>query len=250
MCILYIIHIHSYLETPNLMSSLSMNKVRGRALNANAQNTNNFSMWMEPLSHKQYPVTDVVTPTNNALITSDGTRNTITARSGLTYNNARLDVSGSVNPTRWTVGQTINTVFLAGDDPLLNHIDASVNPVSSGIVARYTYTPKSNNSKIIVEYGGYYVVGGNSTGGTDILQSFLKVTSSPDDITIGKRAQHYPSGDGTGTRSSTMFPIMGAYTNTGTSNIEFKVDFTSNGDSVWFYKAYYDACMKVTEIAL
>lgn len=232
------------------MSSLSMNKVRGRALNANAQNTNNFSMWMEPLSHKQYPVTNVVTPSMNALITSDATVNTITARSGLTYNNARLDVSGSVNPTRWTAGQTINTVFLAGDDPLLNHIDASVNPVSSGIVARYTYTPKSNNSKIIVEYGGYYVVGGNSTGGTDILQSFLKVTSSPDDITIGKRAQHYPSGDGTGTRSSTMFPIMGAYTNTGTSNIEFKVDFTSNGDSVWFYKAYYDACMKVTEIAL
>ena len=31
------------------MSSLSMNKVRGRAINANTQNTNNFSMWMEPL---------------------------------------------------------------------------------------------------------------------------------------------------------------------------------------------------------
>ena len=37
------------------MSSLSMNKVRGRALNANAQNTNNYSMWMEPLSHGDYP---------------------------------------------------------------------------------------------------------------------------------------------------------------------------------------------------
>ena len=38
------------------MSSLSMNKVRGRAINANTQNTNNFSMWMEPLSHKDYPL--------------------------------------------------------------------------------------------------------------------------------------------------------------------------------------------------
>ena len=61
------------------MSSLSMNKVRGRALNANTQNTTNFSMWMEPLSHKQYPVTDVINPTNKAVITSDGTRNTVIA---------------------------------------------------------------------------------------------------------------------------------------------------------------------------
>lgn len=70
------------------MSSLSMNKVRGRALNANTQNTNNFSMWMEPLSHKQYPVTDVYNSTINAVITSDGTRNKITAQPGLLYNTA------------------------------------------------------------------------------------------------------------------------------------------------------------------
>lgn len=236
------------------MSSLSMNKVRGRALNANTQNTTNFSMWMEPLSHKQYPVTDVVNPTNKAVITSDGTRNTVIAKPGLTYDDVRLDISGSVNPSKWLTGQTINTVFLAGNDPLLNHIDASTNAISSGTIAMYTYTPKSNNSKIIVEYGGYYNVEGNSSGGgEDTLQSLLKVTkigNTVTDIDIAKRVQHFRSGDGTGTRSSTMFPIMGAYTNSGTVNIEFKVNFSSNGDVVKFYKEYYDASMKVTEIAL
>ena len=236
------------------MSSLSMNKVRGRALNANTQNTTNFSMWMEPLSHKQYPVTDVVNPTNKAVITSDGTRNTVIAKPGLTYNDVSLDISGSLNPSKWLTGQTIHTVFLAGNDPLLNHRDASVVPISSGTIATYTYTPKSNNSKIIVEYGGYYKIDGNSGGGEDTFQSLLKVTkigNTVTDIDIAKRVQHFRSGDGTGTRSSTMFPIMGAYTNSGTVNIEFKVDFSSaGGDVVYFYNEYVNACMKVTEIAV
>ena len=94
------------------MSSLSMNKVRGRAINANTQNTNNYSMWMEPLSHGDYPVTYVANPTQNAVVSSNGVKNVVVAQPGLLYNQARLDVSGSVNPTRWTTGQTINTVFL------------------------------------------------------------------------------------------------------------------------------------------
>jgi len=236
------------------MSSLSMNKVRGRALNANTHNTNNFSMWMEPLSHKDYPVTHVVNPMNNAVLMSNGVKNAVIAQPGLTYNNVRLDVSGSVNPTRWTTGQTIHTVFLDASDPLLNHIDASRNEtaISSGTIARYSYTPKSNNSKIIVEYGGYYIIGGNSTGGEDTFQSLIKVIRGSDAvIDIAKRVQHFRSGDGTGTRSSSMFPIMGAYTNTGTSNIEFQINFSSaGGDVVQFFKSSFDAGMKVTEIAL
>jgi len=99
-----------------------MNKVRGRAINANTQNTNNFSMWMEPLSHGDYPVTYVANPTENAVITSNGVKNVVVAQPGMLYNQARLDVSGSVNPTRWTTGQTINTVFLDGSNVLLNQI--------------------------------------------------------------------------------------------------------------------------------
>jgi len=119
------------------MSSLSMNKVRGRALNANAQNTNNNSMWMEPLSHGGYPLTH---------ITSNGVKNVAVAQPGILYNQARLDVSGSVNPTRWTTGQTVNTVFLMPGDTSFNQINTNI---SSGTVASYTYTPRSNNSKLL-----------------------------------------------------------------------------------------------------
>ena len=232
------------------MSSLSMNKVRGRAINANTQNTNNFSMWMEPLSHGDYPVTYVANPTDNAVITSNGVKNVVVAQPGLIYNQARLDVSGSVNPTRWTTGQTINTVFLDGSNVLLNQIASAI---SSGTVAYYVYTPKSNNSKIIVEYSALYVIGGNTnnTGNTeDSFESRITVTGVTDPI--GKRQQYFRTGDGGSGRSSTIFPIAGAYNNSGVTPIQFNITLSRiNGDDViTFYKAEFDACMKITEIAL
>ena len=228
------------------MSSLSMNKVRGRALNANTHNTNNFSMWVEPLSHKQYPVTDVVNPTNKAVLTSDGTRNTVIAQPGLTYNNVSLDVSGSVNPSRWLTGQTINTVFLDASESLLSHIDASVTPISSGTIASYSYKPKSTNSKIIVEYGGYYQITGDSGVGTDTAHSEIRIGLT----TIAKRIQQFPGVSGGGTRGSTIFPICGGISNNSLDSRTITVVLVSSTDTIHFYKANYDAFMKVTEIAL
>ena len=231
------------------MSSLSMNKVRGRALNANAQNTNNYSMWMEPLSHGDYPLTHITNPTNNALITSNGVKNVAVAQPGILYNQARLDVSGSVNPTRWTTGQTVNTVFLMPGDTSFNQIYTSI---SSGTVASYTYTPRSNNSKIIVEYSALYIVGGNTDGlnTTDSFISTIDVVGVP--VSIGKREQQFRTGDGTSNRSSTIFPIAGAYNNSALTPVVFNINlYRNNGnDTIQFYNSSYDACMKITEIAL
>jgi hypothetical protein len=153
-----------------------MNKVRGRAINANTQNTNNYSMWMEPLSHRDYPVTYVTNPTENAVITSNGVKNIVVAQPGLLYNQARLDVSGSVNPTRWTTGQTINTVFIEGNDASLHQTDSTI---SSGTVAYYEYTPKSNNSKIIVEYGALYTMFGSTSNPDNTEDSFRSEITIP-----------------------------------------------------------------------
>lgn len=229
------------------MSSLSMNKVRGRALNANTQNTNNFSLWMEPLSHKQYPVTDVYNSTNNAVITSDGTRNRINAQPGLLYNKIRLDVSGSVNPTKWTTGQTINTVYLVPTE--MNQAERSYNnsPTTPQTIASYTYTPKSNNSKIIVEYGAYYAIEGHNN---DEFQSQIVIGT---DTTIARRIQQFKNELGGGTRGSTIFPITGAFTNTAPipspTLISVKLILSST-DSVQVWQADYDAYMKITEISL
>jgi hypothetical protein len=225
------------------MSSLSMNKVRGRALNANTQNTNNFSMWMEPLSHKDYPLTYVVNPTNNALITSNGVKNVVIAQPGLTYNNVRLDVSGSVNPTRWTTGQTINTVFLESADM------AQINTaISAGTVATYTYTPKSANSKIIVEYGGLYNISGDSGAGLDAFESQVTVDST----LIAKRQQQFPNAAGSGTRGSTIFPICGGIANAALTPrvINITLSRISGDDTVQFFSASFAAFMKITEISL
>jgi hypothetical protein len=231
------------------MSSLSMNKVRGRAINANTQNTNNYSMWMEPLSHKDYPVTYVATPTENAVITSNGVKNVVVAQPGLIYNNVRLDVSGSVNPTRWTTGQTINTVFIEGNDASLNQIDSNI---SSGTVAYYEYTPKSNNSKIIVEYSALYTMFGTTSTPGNTEDSFRSEITIPGlEFPIGRRDQYFKTGDGASNRSSTLFPITGCYNNSGISPIRFNIVLSriSGDDTVKFYKAHFDASMKITEIS-
>ena len=221
--------------------SRSINNVRARALNANVQNTNNFSMWIEPLSHKEYPVTNVANPANNALITSDGTKNTIIAKPGLTYNDVRLDISGSLNPSKWLTGQTINTVFLESADM------AQINTaISAGTVATYTYTPKSNASKIIVEYGNLYTITGDSSGGLDGFESRITV----DGTMVAKRQQQFPNLAGSGTRGSTLFPICGGIANAVLTPRVINITLTRNdgNDTVQFFSASFDAFMKITEV--
>lgn len=195
-------------------------------------------------------MTYVATPTENAVITSNGVKNVVIAQPGLIYNNVRLDVSGSVNPTRWTTGQTINTVFLDASMPLLYHI---VGSISSGTIAYYIYTPKYNNSRIIVEYSALYVVGGNTNSPVNLEDSFeSRITVSGVTDPIAKRQQYFRSGDGTSNRSSTIFPIAGAYDNSALTPIQFNITLSriSGDDVITFYKASFDACMKITEIAL
>ena len=226
------------------MSSLSMNKVRGRALNANAQNTNNYSMWMEPLSHRDYPLTYINNPTNNAVITSNGVKNVAVAQPGMLYNQARLDVSGSVNPTRWTTGQTVNTVFLDA-----TQISQSGSNLTAGThtVASYSYTPVSTNSRIIIEYQANYVITGFNQ---DLFESYIIMDGTNQ---LAKREQYFDNNPGGGGRSGTLFPISGSITNNQNTTprpiiirlvvTSDSVNFTGRGNS-------YDACMKITEIAL
>jgi hypothetical protein len=155
-------------------------------------------------------------------------------------------VSGALNPSRWLTGQTINTVFLAGNDPLLAQTANVI--TTGGTIASYLYTPRSNNSKIIVEYSAVYDIGGNSGGGTDTFESRITVTGVTD--AIAYRKQVFPSGDGTANRSSTLFPIMGAYNNSALTDIRFNITITNLTDTVDFDNQASSACMKITEISL
>lgn len=211
---------------------------------------------MAPLSHADYPLTYVENPTNNALVTSNGVKNVVTAQPGLLYNKVHLDVSGSVNPTKWTAGQTVQTVYFAGDDAGLHQTDAS--GVVNATIAYCSFTPKSPNSKVIVEYGAYYYISGGSGAGLDEFESLITVSAAPSDIVIAKRRQQFPSGNGTGTRGSTIFPTMGAYNNinnTALTPIQINIVVNRTGgvtsdDTAQFFRASFDAGMKITEVAI
>jgi hypothetical protein len=187
-------------------------------------------------------VTYVATPTENAVITSNGVKNVVVAQPGLIYNNVRLDVSGSVNPTKWTTGQTINTVFLESAQ-----MNQRSDAVSNGTyaVASYTYIPKSNNSRIIVEYSALYRITGYNN---DEFESRILIDGTS---LIAKRQQAYTNEPGGGTRSGSLFPICGGIANNALSHRTIEIIFYStSSDPVQFYGASYEAYMKITEIAL
>lgn len=148
-----------------------------------------------------------------------------------------------MNPTKWTTGQTINTVFLESAD--ISQINTSI---SSGTVATYTYTPKSTNSKIIVEYGALYVISGDSGAGLDAFESQVTIDST----LIAKRQQQFPNTAGSGTRGSTIFPICGGIANAAPIPTPRVINITLtriNGDeTIRFYSGSYDAFMKIIEI--
>ena len=120
--------------------------------------------------------------------------------------------------------------------------------MSSGTVATYTYTPKSANSKIIVEYGNLYEITGDSGNGLDKFQSTITIGGTM----VAKRQQQFPNAAGSGTRGSTLFPICGGIDNAALTPRVINITITRvNGDdTVRFYGAFYDAFMKITEIAL
>jgi hypothetical protein len=111
-------------------------------------------------------------------------------------------------------------------------------------IASYSYTPKSTNSKIIVEYGAYYDINGFND---DLFESQITVGTT----TIAKRVQRFRNELGGGTRSCTIFPISGAITNNALDAriISIKLILTST-DYVQVWRADYAAFMKITEISL
>jgi hypothetical protein len=170
--------------------------------------------------------------------------------------NGDLDVSGNVNvqynllsygtifAKQYLPGQIVNVAMLSNVDLSQNnitYIDAS-NTVN---IFYYNYTPKIANSYILIEYQTKYTVSG---GADDSVEAYLNVYDISDHR-ISQTYQQWINSQGGGTRSGTIFPIVGRYTNSNTSSKTIRVDVynhtdldrvTVNGDiSTW---------LKITEI--
>lgn len=250
------------------MSSLSMRKVSGRANNAVTQNHNNYSLWMKPLSHAEYPLTNVNGPTPNGVVTSNGSRELIFAQPNFTFNGSKVDISGTLHssgnidtsanitsvgtmiPSSYRSGQVINIVFLQSAQ--IGQFSGTITPANNTTdyqVAEYLYTPLHASSKIIVDYGCLYSLDGSISGVNDEFDSRIVI----DGVTVARRFQQWLSsggGAGTGTRGSTLFPITGGTPNAslGARYIKIVIRRYSGDDTISFANASFDAYMRITEI--
>jgi hypothetical protein len=260
------------------MSSLSMRKVSGRANNAVTQNHNNYSLWMKPLSHAEYPLTNVNGPTPNGVVTSNGSRELIFAQPNFTFNGSKVDISGTLHssgnidtsanitsvgtmiPSSYRSGQVINILFLqsapigqVNQSTQFVQFSGTITPANNTTdyqVAEYLYTPLHASSKIIVDYGCLYEVGGGISGVNDEFDSQIII----DGVPVARRYQRWLSGGGvgagTGTRGSTLFPITGGTPNASLDARYIKIVIRrySGDDTISFANAYFDAYMRITEI--
>ena len=160
-----------------------------------------------------------------------------------------LIVGGTISPGHYLPGQHIKTVILSASDLGLSG-QTTINSATTGTVANYNYTPGYNSSYIIVEYFTVYTLGGNSGGGTDSVTSHMYVNSSP--ISNGYQ-QWLSSGSpanvaGVGTRSGTIFPLLGRYTNSSPGTIPVLITVFSQGDTLVINNDN-GTWLKITEIA-
>ena len=245
-----------------------MRKVSGRANNAVTQNHNNYSLWMKPLSHAEYPLTNVNGATPNGVVTSNGSRELIFAQPNFTFNGSKVDISGTLHssgnidtsanitsvgtmiPSSYRSGQVINILFLQSAQ--FGQFSGTITPANNTTdyqVAEYNYTPLHASSKIIVDYGCLYAVDGSISGVNDEFDSQIII----DGVAVARRYQRWlqsGGGAGTGTRGSTLFPITGGASNASLDarNIKIFVRRYSGDDTISFANASFDAYMRITEI--
>ncbi len=159
-----------------------------------------------------------------------------------------LHVEGTITASQTirstAVGQLLNMLML--DETALS-ISSNIQNSSGTFtdILTYTYTPVSNNSRIMVKFNGNHIIGGNSSGGVDEFASQIAINGT----TIQEKRQYFPAGNsGNGNRSVNLFPITGVYDNTASSAITIKVRVgRTSGDDV--VTVYPDMLLTITEIS-
>jgi len=157
---------------------------------------------------------------------------------------------------KYSSGETIRTSMIPYSD--IHQVTSGVTDTSFVEVAYYDYVPANSSSKIIIDYVATYSVGGNAATTTDAFLSAITVTDSDNNVSyIGKGFQQWNAAGnpvttgGTGTRSGTIFPLMGAYTNSSPNSIRISILVRrSGGDDNVVISADEGTWLKVTEVAL
>jgi prepilin-type N-terminal cleavage/methylation domain-containing protein len=142
-------------------------------------------------------------------------------------------------------GKILNQVIVPITGADLFILTQSGTTTSFETIATVNYDPVSSSSKLIIEFHAAYKVIG---WGTDSLESRLAIGETQ----IGYQRQYFISEGGGGSRSSTLFPLVGFYDNTSTAQKTFlaQVRRFSGDDSILIYRSLAGSVnMKITEVA-
>jgi hypothetical protein len=155
--------------------------------------------------------------------------------------NGNVTAGGTISPSAWTAGQTIQTkLYSASDLSFTTNYTNATNTYSS--IVSGTYTPLSTSSYILFEVYAMYDVNG---GGGDSF--FSQITWNGAEI--GVQRQVWANGAGGGTRSGTLFPLVGRVTNGSLTGYTWAVNTRrdSSDDTITVYPnaGFY---VKITEI--
>ena len=170
--------------------------------------------------------------------------------SGNTILDGTLDVSGNITCDQSIVAQKFVTGQIANIQ-ILNKTDigqattTTLNAAATTTLFTYSYTPKCANSYIVVDYQTKYFFGG---GNADSLYAYAYVNDGNDNR-VGETYQQWIDAQGGGTRSGTIFPIVGRYSNANKTAKTIRVDvFNNTNDTLTVTGNDIMTFLKITEI--
>lgn len=143
-----------------------------------------------------------------------------------------IDVQGNVASDESIVAQKFVTGQIA-NMKILNKSDigqAATITIGAGVTTTlftYSYTPKCANSYIVIDYQTIYSLIGAAA---DNIRAYAYVNDGTDNR-VGETYQQWNNGQGGGTRSGTIFPIVGRYSNANKTAKTIRVDVYNQTDT-------------------
>jgi hypothetical protein len=193
---------------------------------------------------KQLDVSGNLTVFGNTVEQNTHINNNLDVSNNLTITGNVLSY-GTISARQYLPGQVVNLTMLG-----YTQTDLSQNPVdiigaTPVQLFSYSYTPKISNSYIVFEYQTIYSFSTDASS-ADIINAVIKVNGTE----ISRTYQQWNSLVGGGTRSGTMFPIVGRYPNTSTVPITITIfSIYTQGDDVLSVNGDNSTWLKITEIA-
>jgi hypothetical protein len=183
----------------------------------------------------------------NGSVSSTGASNTGANGTFVVYGGVGITgnvaIGGTFIRSSWTVGETISTSMYNNTD-LNMSATTTINSTTYTNIATITYIPKSLTSYLWIEFDAHYDFSNGSTA--DDFFSRITVGGSA----IAEKNQIFINAVGGGTRSATIFPISGRYTNSTTSGIAITIQakWGSADDAIRVYGSSTSGYMRIQEI--